>query len=194
MDERDGGFSLVELLVAMLLFTLIGGVITNQTIHAMKQSDAQTRRAAVLSQERNALDRLGRDLRTAGYPILAAQDSSITVAYTAGTLRRQITWAATVSGGATQLTVDETDTNTSNNSSTTKQRNVVIAKLQPGAKLFTYYAADGSVVPLMTGSTTNYPPTVIQTVKVSLSALLPSGKVANIAQIIDPRNNPGSTS
>jgi prepilin-type N-terminal cleavage/methylation domain-containing protein len=61
----EGGFTLVELLVVMILLGVVGGVVTSAIISSMKSASASTARIMATHELEVALQRVGRDLRAA---------------------------------------------------------------------------------------------------------------------------------
>ncbi len=66
--RRQAGFSLLELLVAVALLTVIMGAIFSQIDTAQQNSSAEQVKMDLFQQSREFMDQMGRDLRTAGYP------------------------------------------------------------------------------------------------------------------------------
>jgi prepilin-type N-terminal cleavage/methylation domain-containing protein len=66
--KRQAGFSLIEMLVACALTTIIMGAIFAQIIQGQKFSSSQEARLDLFQESRQFMDQMSRDLRAAGYP------------------------------------------------------------------------------------------------------------------------------
>jgi prepilin-type N-terminal cleavage/methylation domain-containing protein len=67
LDRRaDGGFSMIELLVAMVLTTVLGSLLLGSTLGARKVTDDARRNSELTADVRRAMERLVRELRQAG--------------------------------------------------------------------------------------------------------------------------------
>jgi type II secretory pathway pseudopilin PulG len=75
---RDAGYSLVEMLVTIIMFTLVAGSITTVVITTMKHQNSLAERGSVLAATRNSLEQVERDIRSAN-PLCAASSTSITM-------------------------------------------------------------------------------------------------------------------
>ncbi len=64
----DGGYSLVEMLVVLLLLGIVGTVVTKGIVTTLRSTRIATQRAVALSQLQTAADRLSRELRAAEAP------------------------------------------------------------------------------------------------------------------------------
>jgi type II secretory pathway component PulJ len=61
----DGGYSLVEMLVTIIMFTLIAGSITTVVITSLKHQQSLADRGSALATLRNSLEQVDRDIRSA---------------------------------------------------------------------------------------------------------------------------------
>jgi prepilin-type N-terminal cleavage/methylation domain-containing protein len=67
-SSRDGGFSLIELMVVVVVFTLITGVIFTVLIMAQQRYKIETEVLNSFTGANVAIDQLTRDIHQAGYP------------------------------------------------------------------------------------------------------------------------------
>jgi len=65
---RQRGFSLIELMVAMGILTLVLGVVFNEIDKVQKRYRTEEAKLDIFQEARNFMDRFIRDLHTAGYP------------------------------------------------------------------------------------------------------------------------------
>jgi Tfp pilus assembly protein PilW len=77
--NADVGYSLVEMLVTLIVFTLIVGSITTVVITALKHQTSLADRGTVLASTRNSLEQLDRDIRSAN-PLCSANTGEV-IAY-----------------------------------------------------------------------------------------------------------------
>lgn len=61
----QGGFTLVELLVTLVIFGVVGGIVTSSTITALRSASASESRIDALQELEIAMQRVTRDLRAA---------------------------------------------------------------------------------------------------------------------------------
>ena len=66
--KRQAGFSMIEMLVACAITTIIMGAIFAQIIQGQKFSSSQAAKLDLFQESRQFMDQMSRDLRTAGYP------------------------------------------------------------------------------------------------------------------------------
>ena len=97
----DEGFTLTELLVVMVLFAIVGTIVTVASVTALHHQAKAQDRGDAIAQARTALERIDRDIRSA-YPLLAASATQLVMQETEASGTRAVTYA--VSGG--QLTAD----------------------------------------------------------------------------------------
>lgn len=64
-NPRDGGFTLVELLVVVLLLGIVGGVVTSSIVSALSSARSTTARVHALNELEIAMQRVLGDLRAA---------------------------------------------------------------------------------------------------------------------------------
>jgi prepilin-type N-terminal cleavage/methylation domain-containing protein len=65
---RQKGFTLIELMVALLLMTIIGGAVFEQIGEAQRRSAVEETRLDIFQESRDFMDQMTRDLHQAGYP------------------------------------------------------------------------------------------------------------------------------
>jgi type II secretory pathway pseudopilin PulG len=66
--KRQAGFSVIEMLVACAITTVIMGAIFAQIIQGQKFSSSQAAKLDLFQESRQFMDQMSRDLRAAGYP------------------------------------------------------------------------------------------------------------------------------
>lgn len=103
----DGGFTLTEALVVMVLFAIVGAIVTTASVSGLRHQTQLQDRSGALAQARTALERIDRDIRSAN-PLLSASSSQIAMQVVEPTKTRTVTYS--VSG--TQLIVRESDKST----------------------------------------------------------------------------------
>jgi type II secretory pathway pseudopilin PulG len=75
-NSDESGYSLVEMLVTIIMFTLIVGSITTVVITTMKHQTSLSDRGSALASLRNSLEQVDRDIRSAD-PLCYASGSEI---------------------------------------------------------------------------------------------------------------------
>lgn len=76
--HEDSGFTTIELLVAMIITTVIGGVVTSGIVASMQVTRRDTNRQTAVEREQQYVERISRDLRIAD-PLRLANPQDITV-------------------------------------------------------------------------------------------------------------------
>jgi prepilin-type N-terminal cleavage/methylation domain-containing protein len=104
----DQGLTLTEMLVALVLFGVVGIIVTTASITGLHRESQTEVRGSVLAQVRTALQRIDRDIRSTN-PLLSATSTQLVLQETLPTTTRTVTYAVT--GGA--LVVSEVDTTAS---------------------------------------------------------------------------------
>src|SRR5215510_12400294 len=66
--SNDQGFSLIELLIALLLLVIIAGAIFQVIALTVERSSAEQSKLDMNQEAREFMDQMARDLRLAGYP------------------------------------------------------------------------------------------------------------------------------
>jgi prepilin-type N-terminal cleavage/methylation domain-containing protein len=173
---NDEGFSLTELLVVLVLFAIIGGVITTASVTGLSHQTSLQDRSDALAQARTAVQRIDRDIRSA-YPLLAASSTRLVLQEVQPTVTRTMTYA--VSG--TKLTVGETDT-TATGTTTTPTKSL-LTNLVTTSPVFSVSPIPGYVAPSGSGVTaatcamsggTAYDPGCVGTITVHVVVRPPS--------------------
>jgi prepilin-type N-terminal cleavage/methylation domain-containing protein len=65
---RQAGFSLIELLIAVIILMIIMGSVMGQVTSIHRRSQAESSKMDIVQESREAMDQLTRDLHQAGYP------------------------------------------------------------------------------------------------------------------------------
>ena len=144
----DDGITLAETLVVMVIFGIIGAIVTTASVTGLRQQTKVQDRSDVLAQVRTVLQRIDRDVRSAN-PLLAATSTQIVLRQVLPTSSRTITYA--VSNG--QLVATQVTTTTAGASSTSTKvllRNVLNTTAIP---LFSVLPTTGYVAPTGSGVT-----------------------------------------
>ncbi|MGZ4831678.1 MAG: PulJ/GspJ family protein [Terriglobales bacterium] len=66
--KRQAGFSIIEMMIACAITTVIMGAIFSQIIQSQKYSTSQAAKLDLFQESRQFMDQMSRDLRAAGYP------------------------------------------------------------------------------------------------------------------------------
>ena len=66
--SNDQGFSLIELLIALLLLVIVAGAIFQIIALTVQRSSAEQSKLDMIQEAREFMDQMARDLRLAGYP------------------------------------------------------------------------------------------------------------------------------
>ena len=69
------GFTLLELMVALVILTTVIGVLTDGMIQVQKRSASDINKVGVAQESRQFMDQILRDLRQSGFPSLAMSGS-----------------------------------------------------------------------------------------------------------------------
>jgi prepilin-type N-terminal cleavage/methylation domain-containing protein len=67
-NKRQRGFTLIEMMIALLLMTIVGGAIFEQVGEAQKRSQVEQTKLDIFQETRDFMDQMTRDLHQAGYP------------------------------------------------------------------------------------------------------------------------------
>jgi prepilin-type N-terminal cleavage/methylation domain-containing protein len=105
-NERDGGFTLTELLVVITLTGIIGLIVGTAVITGLRQQTKVQDRSNALADARTALQRVDRDVRSAN-PLVLACATQIEVKEV-GTTTTTLTYSVIdQTSGRKQLVVDQ---------------------------------------------------------------------------------------
>lgn len=66
--NRQSGFSLLELLIVLAIFTVVMGAVMSQIMTAQKRYKAEENKTDLTQQSREFVDQIARDLHQTGYP------------------------------------------------------------------------------------------------------------------------------
>jgi prepilin-type N-terminal cleavage/methylation domain-containing protein len=182
-DDREGGFSLVELLVVMALMLLVGSVVVNGLVSGLRATERGQARVEALTELGRAMERMARDLRFAD-PIDSASPTQAVVNVlrdAGGALERHhVTYA--VSAG----TVTETRAVYSPSTAvtpTTTTSTTMIEDLDPAVTVFAFAKADGQ--PWVSGTD---PVTDLAEISVQLTRQLPDQDPITVETSVFVRN------
>lgn len=191
--DDEGGFSLVETLVGMSLFLLIGTLTLNAVVTGLRSQTGLTERASAMENLRTAAQRISRDVRQAD-PVLRAEDRLLI-------LRQSLT-----GGGTRDLTyqvvgsdlVQDEKVTSATGTVTTAPRRTVVRRVDPTAPLFGYVYAVGYVPSSPTVSATTcviaatspvrYSTDCIGRITLRLSRTLTKGTPLKLDQTMELRN------
>lgn len=87
--RSDRGFTLTELLVAIVLFALVGGAISTAAVSGLRHQREVQDRGDALAKARTALQRVDRDIRSAS-PLLAASSTQLVMLETGASTTTKI--------------------------------------------------------------------------------------------------------
>lgn len=120
----DGGVTLVELMMAILLSSIVGGIATTAIVQSFhRQSEIDARSQAVQT-VRQALERTMREIRQADPLLAVGTDHLVLQEQSANGDARKLTYSVVSSGSNTSLVLDEVDTPASGSPVTLPTRTV----------------------------------------------------------------------
>jgi prepilin-type N-terminal cleavage/methylation domain-containing protein len=67
-QKNQRGFTLIEMMIALLLMTIVGGAVFQQVGEAQKRSTVEQTKLDIFQESRDFMDQMTRDLHQAGYP------------------------------------------------------------------------------------------------------------------------------
>lgn len=148
--NHDDGFTVIELMVAMMLMAIVMSVAASSTIHAMRVQRRQVAEVEAVSRGRIAMQRMTREIRAA-HPLLAApaDGTAITVQVTRGAtgFNRKITTYRLVNNN--RIDVETTLINTTTSATSALPTKTLLTGLRPaaGEPVFSYTLVDGTPGP-----------------------------------------------
>lgn len=77
--SEDGGFTLVEMSIVLLILGVIGAIATSSVIQSMKTTDRGQKRVFGLADVQNAVERMSREIRAADPVETSSSSSSVSV-------------------------------------------------------------------------------------------------------------------
>lgn len=157
LQGDDSGFTLVEVLVAMMLTLVVGGIVSQVLITSTRVTAKQVNQTETLNSAKIAMERITREIRGANSMVNASPRGLGFVA-THGSVRTATTLEVVTTATGTELrqTDVRTDLATATTATTTR---LVLGGLAVGQSdaVFTY--TDGAAVPLTPASTAPAPVT-----------------------------------
>jgi prepilin-type N-terminal cleavage/methylation domain-containing protein len=142
-QQRDEGFSLVEMLVTLVLLGVVSGLVMTMVIQASKTAARQNDQTYTLTAAKVALERITRDIR--GANSLTTTDPREVAFVTRTTTTRKATRVyVRTTGTATELLQRDTTTDINTGAAISDSTKVIVGGMQVGQSdaVFTYYAGD----------------------------------------------------
>lgn len=187
------GFTLAEMLVALLLFGMVGAMLATITVEALGAQRRQSGTATSLATLTVQLERIAAQIREAS-PLLVADPEALTVQIPEGAAG-SLTLSYTVGpglDGRPALLLNQTQTSSGGVSTPLPQAVVVPDLVVPAnGAVFTYTGAAGAVLTPISGSDpTAYDPSAVVTVMVTLQEAVPgSSSVLSVSDTVEVRNS-----
>lgn len=145
--EGDGGFTLIEMLVTIMLTSVVGAIVSSVMISSMKTARWQEEETRALGQAKVAMERMTRDVRGAN-SLMTTTPRQVSLVETHEGVRRFTTLEVVTSGSTSEIrrTQVRRDLATGAESTTTR---TVLGGLAVGASeaVFTYTDGGGSPLP-----------------------------------------------
>jgi type IV pilus assembly protein PilW len=146
VGKKDGGFTLVELLVGLALGLVVAAGVLNIFVHQNRTNEYQQEVAYAQQNVRAAMELMTREIRSAGYN---PENNSFDAVKTA--TASSIRVLSNVSGDSeagdpNDADEDVTYTIDNGNGYITRSGNEVIRDVVPNSLQFTYYKADGTAL------------------------------------------------
>lgn len=141
LRSEDDGISLVELLVAVGLATVIGGLLVTTVVQSFAAERRTVSRVEALNEAKSAMERMSRDVRAAA-PIVIAEAGRVQadVERDVGALR--MTYQVVADGATSRIDVTTDD----GTSATTR---VLVDGLDPATQVFEYLDGSGVATTLV---------------------------------------------
>jgi prepilin-type N-terminal cleavage/methylation domain-containing protein len=178
----DGGFTLTELLVSMILFAIVGGAITVAATSGLRHQRQIQDRGDALATARTALQRVDRDIRSAA-PLAGASGTALAMVET-GSSNQLVCYLIQSTSGTTAELVQTTVTYPGScPAAATTGSKILLADLVNTAStpVFSFTPVGGYVAPasgsvnagtcVLTASPSSYDPSCIGIVTVQISVL-----------------------
>lgn len=140
--HQDDGFSLVELLIAMFLAAVVGGVAVSGIVGGLQQSARTQDRIDAFNELQLAMERMSREVRAAD-PIIVATDTRIEVQVRRDGQCSQFSYELTGDVLRVQRDVSNDDCETFTTGMPTPLASEVVNPV--GRPMFSYQTHDGSV-------------------------------------------------
>lgn len=186
------GFTLAELLVALLLFGMIGAMLATITVEALATERRQSSTATSLSTLTIQLERIAAQIREAN-PLLVAGPEALTLQIpqgAAGSLTLSYS-VGTGLDGHPALLLNQTQTSAAGTTTTLPQAVVVPDVVVPSnGAIFTYTGAAGvALTPISGSDPASYDPSAVVTVGMTLQEVVPdSSSVLSVSDTVEVRN------
>lgn len=139
----DSGFTVVELLVAVILTGVIGSVMVTGVVRSLQVTQEATDRVDALTEMQRAAERMARDIRGAD-PVIAADATTLRFVLFDDVTRRRITYTYDSGAGTivqrTETFPTHTSTATSSDTTATVIDELTLATPSP----FAYVMGDGT--------------------------------------------------
>ena len=106
------GFTLVELLVTLVIFGVVGGIVTSSTISALRSAASSESRIDALQELEIAMQRVTRDLRAADplELVTGEYDDALGASIERGGSRSSVRYRLVTAGGVDQIVREDTGT------------------------------------------------------------------------------------
>jgi prepilin-type N-terminal cleavage/methylation domain-containing protein len=189
MREREGGFTLVELLVTVTLMGVVGAIVTSMMIQSMQTALYQEEKTRTLNQAKIAMERMTREIRGANSLVLATPRAVSLVKVDNG-VRKTVTLEVFTDGADSEIrhTVVNRDLATGVETSTDSR---VLGGLAVGRSdaVFTYTDGGGADLPLNT-TTGTFEHGDVRTIgiRVLMRRELTGGSPTQLYQLVSIRN------
>jgi prepilin-type N-terminal cleavage/methylation domain-containing protein len=188
--DAQAGFTMIELLVAMLLMSIIGGILTSAMVNSMKVTRVQDDATRTLIDAKVAMERITREIRGAN-ALTVCQPRTMSFTMTTGTTRTAITFTVQAANAtSSEIAEDVTTTDLTTNTSTTTHKKV-LGGLAIGVSdaVFTYSDAAGNPLTPQSMSPESYNPGEAKTIGVKVLMRRIHGHPAiQLYQLVSIRN------